>query len=133
MILTNKRVKIYIISLNKGGKIMGQRDEAQEDEYARCRECMAAFQKELGSFDPKMCRFCDYGAELHRKEVLNGDLWRSVDWNNFRYKDFYGEWTAPSQGNLIFLAFFCMWTKNIFSEFLLYPRQKTKKGVNVDW
>lgn len=63
--------------------------ERQDEEYERCIECIDAFRREVGSFNPSVCRFCDYGAKAHRKEVRNGDPWESIDWNNFRYKDYY--------------------------------------------
>lgn len=63
--------------------------ERQNDDYERCRECIEAFQKEVGTFRATMCQFCNYGAELHRKEVKAGDPWQSINWTDSRFKDYY--------------------------------------------
>ena len=70
------------------GKNTDTQIDTHEDDNQRCMECIAAFEKDVG-FDPKMCRFCNYGAEKHRKEVRNGDPWGNVDWNSSKYKEFY--------------------------------------------
>ena len=58
-----------------------------------CKECMASYQKEGISFNPRVCTsYCPYGAELHKLEIQLSDAekaWDNCDWTSFRLKQFY--------------------------------------------
>lgn len=55
-----------------------------------CMKCQNEKLRRQEPLDPIVCSsFCHIGREVHSLETSSGSPWIKVDWNDFKFKDYY--------------------------------------------
>jgi hypothetical protein len=54
-----------------------------------CRECITKKTRTCISFNPRLCKHCPTGQEIHKLDIQSQNGWEKIDWTLSRFKKFY--------------------------------------------
>lgn len=73
-----------------------------------CMKCQNEKLRRQEPLDPIVCSsFCHIGREVHSVETSSGSPWIKVDWNDFKFKDYYHGWKWRATLWKVLLFIFC--------------------------